>query len=134
MTDHNLSLATTDALQTEIAQAIREARSTLRWKPGKNIEHLQKRIRFGQLPSDTRLETYEALIRGLLHDPDAGIYVYYYANVPYPVVIADWQDRLWAVIMTMDGVLETAFLLLKPEQYIKRRKLIYLGLMQEVNP
>lgn len=122
-----------ESLHLATAQAVRQARIEIRWKPGKDVEHLQKRIQFQQLAPETTLADYEAMIKLLLHDLDALLYLYFYNDSPYPVVIADWHEQRWAVIINMNGILDTAFLLLKPQQYIERRGLVYLGRLQEVN-
>jgi len=123
----------TQALRVAITQAIRQARIEIKWKPGKAVAHLQKRIQLRQLSSDATLAGYEAIIRGLLHDPNGLIYLYFYNDAPYPVIIAEDQGQLWAVIINLEGRLDTAFLLLKPEQYIERRGLVYLGRLHEVD-
>ena len=38
-----------ESLRLATAQAVRQARIEIRWKPGKDIEHLQKRIQPQQL-------------------------------------------------------------------------------------
>lgn len=122
------------SLRTAVAQAIRLAQSDIRWKPGKDVEHLQRRIKLAQLPATTTLAEYEMLIQRSLSDPAAAIYIYFHNGVAYPVVIAPWLDQRWAVILTLQGVMETAFMLWNPEDYIERRSLVYVGRLEEVVP
>jgi hypothetical protein len=47
--------------QGRIADAIRRLREGVRWRPGKNAQHLAKRIELGNLPVGTTLAEYEAI-------------------------------------------------------------------------
>ena len=58
------------------ADAIRLVRAQIRWKPGKDVEHLEKRIDLGHLPPGTTLDVYEAIIAAIVQDPLSKVYLY----------------------------------------------------------
>ena len=67
-------------LQAQIAKAIRQIQSGVRWKPGKAQRHLEKRIRQGHLAPATTLAEYEAIILIIVSHPDAFAFVYRYGS------------------------------------------------------
>ena len=98
-----------DDLQQRVAQAIRKARTGLQWKPGKAEEHLAKRIERGHLPPDTTLEQYEAIIRRIVSDSTARVYIFRFGETDYPTIVSEHAGRHWLVMFNMGGILETAF-------------------------
>ncbi len=65
-----------DRLHEQVADAIRQVRARIRWKPGKGVEHLHTRIRYGHLPATAKVADYEAIIYSILHDPTLEVYAY----------------------------------------------------------
>jgi hypothetical protein len=55
-----------------------------------------------------------------------------YDQVIYPTLTATVEDRLWLVMMRMDGILETSFPPDDPEKYLNNNYFIYLGIMEEL--
>ena len=47
--------------QDRIANAIRQLRAEVRWRPEKDVQQLAKRIELGHLPVEATLVEYEAL-------------------------------------------------------------------------
>jgi hypothetical protein len=62
----------------------------------------------------------------------ANVYAYVYEQVIYPTLTAIVGDRLWLVMMRMDGILETSFPPDDPEKYLNNNYFIYLGVMEEL--
>ena len=65
-----------DEEQGRITEAIRRLRERVRWRPGKNSQHLAKRIELGHLPVGTTLAEYEAIIICVLRTSTAEVFVY----------------------------------------------------------
>lgn len=111
----------------QLKTAIDLAKSQVTWKPGKAEPHLVKRIRLGHLPSDASLADYESRIVGILDTPDANVYAYEFGEIIYPTVVSRVDQDLWLVMITMSGVLETAFPPDTPEEYLSNSSFTYIG-------
>lgn len=84
------------------------------------------------MPADSSLLDYEALIYRLLETETAQIYVYYADETPYLSITVNLDKRLWLVMASFDGVIETAFVVENPEGYMNRSMFRYIGTMTEV--
>jgi hypothetical protein len=115
-----------------IVVAIKQVRLILRWKPRKERKHLVKRIKRGHLPSGTTLAQYEAIIRDVVSNSAAQVYVFRFGQTDYPTVVAPIASRLWLVMFSLEGVLETAFPPDNPHSYFQDPRYIQVGKMQEV--
>lgn len=104
-------------LWDQVASAIRQVQSGVRWKPGKGHRHLAKRIRQGHLPPATTLAEYEAIILAIVSHPDAFVFVYRYGSTDYPTLVAPYQGRIWLAMFNLDGIMETAFPPDEPDTY-----------------
>jgi hypothetical protein len=82
-----------EELRQRLKQAIAQARSGLQWKPGKAQEHLAKRIERGHLPPGTTLADYSAIIQEVVSSAAAQVYVYHFADVDYPALVAEHSRR-----------------------------------------
>jgi len=118
----------------QILTAIQLARQRIRWKPGKAERHLLKRIQLGQLPSGTTLGAYESLIRRILDDPIADLYTFTYDQADYPTVVALIGDQHWLVMVDLNGQMETAFPVVRPETYFLDPRYTHWGRLQEYLP
>ena len=125
------SILLTATLRSQITEAIRQARTEIRWKPGKAQFHLAKRIRLGHLANTATLADYELIIRLVLSDMDAVVYGFRYNNLLYPTVVAWYQGYLWLVMLGLDGIMETAFPPDEPISYFQNPKYQRLGLLEE---
>ena len=104
--------------QSLIADAIRRLREGVCWRPGKNTQHLAKRIELGHLPVRTTLPEYEAIIIRVISTSTAEVFVYRWAATFYPTVVAEVEGIRWLVMVGLDGVMETAFPPEDPETYL----------------
>jgi len=117
----------------QILDAIKTVRGQIRWKPGSALRHLQKRKLRGHLPVTATLADYDAVIRFVLHDKSAQVYHYWYDQVAYVTVVGSVENRAWLIMFAYDGVLESAFVVERPEQYLRKPGFEYLGLLGEVD-
>lgn len=115
-----------------VIQAIGIVRERINWKPGKATRHLLKRISLGHLPDETTLEQYNEIVTFVVNNPDANIYLYVFRETIYPTLVANIENKIWLVMIGLDGVLETAFPPDDPEGYLADSAFIYLGSVKEL--
>jgi hypothetical protein len=115
-----------------VLQAIARVREQIIWKSGKSTSHLLKRIRLGHLPDDANLEQYNAIIAAVVNSPDANVYVYVYGEKIYPTLVANIENKLWIVMISVEGVLETAFPPDLPESYLANSDFVDLSSVKEL--
>ncbi|MGC9395016.1 MAG: hypothetical protein ACP5J4_09175 [Anaerolineae bacterium] len=113
--------------------AIKTVRVQVSWKPGSALRHLQKRKLRGHLPSTATLADYEAVILAVLQDKSALVYRYWYNQIAYVTVVGSVDSRQWLIMFAYDGMLESAFVVERPDQYLSKPGFEYLGLLGEVN-
>lgn len=113
-------------------KAILKAQTNIQWKPRKAIPHLNKRIHLGHLPENTTIVIYEELIIQVLSDAKAKIYVYSYESKVYPTITSIIKEKLWLVMIGIDGILETAFPPENPSNYLSNTNFIYIGILEEL--
>ncbi len=116
----------------KIIEAIKIVRSEIRWKPNSAIRHLQKRKRRGHLPQTATLEDYENLILKVVQEKSALVYRYWYNYVSYVAVVATVEEQQWLVMFDYAGVLESAFVVERPERYLSKPGFEKIGLLSEV--
>lgn len=117
----------------QILKAVEAVRARVRWKPNSAVHHLRKRKLRGHLPSTATLEDYERVILTVLQDKSAQVYRYWYNHVPYVVVVATVHGQHWLVMFAYDGVLESAFVVERPERYLSQPGFEWIGLLGEVD-
>lgn len=118
----------------EVVKAILTHQNNIQWKIGKAENHLIKRIRLGHLPKNSALADYEAIIYNISTDRKAKVYVYIYDQILYPALTTVVGDKLWLVMIGIDGVLETAFPPERPERYLSNNSFVYLGTLGDLLP
>ncbi len=92
-----------------VVEAIRSIRSQVRWKPGKDVAHLEKRKALGHLPAEAEMPEYDAIVRALVHAPEARVFAYRFRDHLYGTVLGPVAGREWLAIFSLAGVMETAF-------------------------
>ena len=121
-----------ERLRVQIATAVHSVRSQVRWKPGSAVRHLLKRKLRGHLPSGATLDDYERMVWTVLQDQLAQVYLYRYRDTPYVAVVAVIEQRHWLVIFAMDGMMESAYVVERPEHYLSHPAFTYIGSLSEV--
>jgi hypothetical protein len=121
-----------DNLRSQMANAIRAVRSQIRWKPGSAVRHLLKRKLRGHLPSGATLDDYEHMVWTILQDSRAQVYLYRYHDTPYVAVVTMVEQRHWLVMFAVDGVMESAYVLDRPEYYLSNPAFEFVGSLREV--
>ena len=119
-------------LREQIANAIRSVRSQVRWKPGSAVRHLLKRKLRGHLPYGATLDDYERTVWTVLQDPQAQVYLYRYRDALYVAVVAVVEQHYWLAMFTMDGVMESAYVVERPEHYLSHPAFECIGSLSEV--
>jgi len=83
------------------------------------------------LPVEATLDDYESIIQAVLEDMQAKVYIYRHNN-PYVVVVAVIQRQHWLVIFGLNGLMESAYVVERPEHYLNQSAFELLGLLGEV--
>jgi hypothetical protein len=119
-------------IHTLIIGAIQSVRSQIRWKPGSAARHLLKRKLRGHLSADATLDDYERIILTVLEDTRAEVYLYRHRDVAYVAIAAVVQSRHWLVMFSMDGLIETAYVIEHPGRYLSKPVFDLVGPLGEV--
>ena len=119
-------------LHALVAEAIRRVRAEIQWKPGKAQAHLQKRIDREHLPPTTTLAEYDEVIKTIVLDIEALVYVYEFNQVHYPAGVASYQSRTWLVVFNLEGMMETVFPPDEPDTYFAEPQYRLLGRIKEI--
>lgn len=115
----------------KIKQAINLIRFQIKWKPNKAEIHLQKRIDRKHLDDSAKLEDYEKIILSIINNPQAKLYIYQYNDLIYPTIASFYEDNLWLVMFSLDGIMETAFPPDNPNNYLSKTAFRYIDLLQD---
>jgi hypothetical protein len=115
-----------------LIDALKRLREKVRWKPGKDIAHLNKRLRMGHLAPHATLEEYIGIISELVHNGQNIVYLYEVGENHDYAVSGFIHDRIWLVIFGSQGLMETAFPPVDMEDYAERRGFVLLGQIEEV--
>jgi|SRR5882724_708573 len=121
-----------DEEQGRITDAIRRLRERVRWRPGKDTQHLAKRIELGQLPVGTTLAEYDAIFIGAISPSTAEVVVYRWGEPVYPTVVAAVAGVRWLVMVGLDSVMETACPPEDPETDLANLRFQRLGTLEEL--
>ena len=119
-------------LCAQIARAIRSVQSHVRWRAGSAARHLLKRKLRGHLPTGATLSDYERVILTVLEDAHAQVYIYRHNDVPYVVIVSVVQSRRWLVMFSLDGLIESAYVVENPDRYLSKSAFEMVGLLNEV--
>ena len=119
-------------IRAKVADAIRLVQRQIFWKPGSAIRHLRKRKKRGHLTIDAELAEYEQIIRSVILNQSATVYLYVYDNVAYVAVVANIQRQTWLIMFDLDGVLESAYIVERPDLYLGKAVFDRLGRLEEV--
>jgi hypothetical protein len=118
--------------RSQILRAIDAMRENIRWVADSADRHLQKRIARGHLPTAATMEDYEHVIHSVLQNESAQVFRYWYNRKPYLTLVAAVQSRQWLVMFSYDGVMETAFIVERPKQYLSKPGFEEIGSLSEV--
>jgi hypothetical protein len=117
----------------KVETAVNIVRRQIRWKSAENAaRHLQKRKLRGHLPNSATITDYEQVIQTVLQDTSARVYRYWYNQVAYLAVVANVQTRHWLVMFSYEGIMESAFVIERPEHYLGKPGFEWLGLLGEM--
>jgi hypothetical protein len=117
-----------------VIRAIVISQAKIKWKSGKAEPHLAKRIKLGHLSEGSNLAIYEDIIKTILNNQKARVYAYVFNEAIYPTLTAMVENRLWLVMIGIDGILETAFPPNNADRYLINNPFVYLGVLEELVP
>lgn len=80
----------------------------------------------------TTIAEYDALIIRVMSTPTAEVFAYRWGETIYPTVVAEVERVRWLVIMSLDGIMETAFPPETPEIYLANPQFHRLGTVEEL--
>ena len=118
--------------QNRIVNAIQSARSEVRWRPGSPARRLLKRKLRGHLPARATSDDCQRVILTALRDDRAQVYVYWHDGTPYVALVAVVQPRHWLVTLTMEGLIESAYVVERPNRYLHKPVFELIGSLSEV--
>lgn len=119
-------------LQSQVRNAIKMVQDEVRWRPGSETAHLLKRKVRNHLPLSATLSDYERVIKTVVHDRLARVYVYWYEQRPYPTIVSEIAEQSWLVMFDLDGVLESAYIVERPDSYLNHPEFELLGTLNEI--
>ena len=118
----------------DLIEAINSLRRKVQWKEGKDVSHLNKRIKLNHLPLTASLSDYEMLIFNLVRNGENVLYVYEFTSKVYYGLrgFIKGQVNEWLVIFGVGGILETAFPPENIDEYLENRGFVLIGRIKEV--
>lgn len=121
-----------EEIRAQTANAIQSVKLQVRWRPGSAVRHLLKRKLRGHLPVEATISDYERIIQMVLEDTQAKVYIYRYNHIPYVTVVALVQNHPWLVMFHQDGLMESAYIVERPDHYLNKPAFELLGRLEEV--
>jgi len=121
-------------LRSLAVAAAQMVRQRVRWKQGKDGEHLEKRISRGHLPPDATIDEYNQLIQRILQEAESNVYHYRFGRTDYFAVTSEIDGTSWLVLISAKGIMETAFPPDDMDDYIVQSKYVFLGKLKELTP
>ena len=119
-------------IRAQVAEAVRLVQRQIFWKPGSARRHLWKRKRRGHLALEATLAEYEQIIHSAVTDQDAIVYLYAHDDVTYVAVAGSIQGQTWLIMFDLDGVLESAYIVDRPDLYLRKSVFDRLGALEEI--
>lgn len=126
-----MTLEISDDIRWEVVSAIQFIRQRVAWKPGKDLQHLNKRKSMGHIPQSYTLEDYNQLIQSIVLEPNNKVYLYIFGQVRYYGIAGNALSAEWLVLVSSQGIMETAFPPDDMQGYIDKRGFEVLGRVGE---
>ncbi len=113
-------------------EALRKIQQKVRWKPGKDLIHLNKRRALKHLPESASVSAYEEIICKVVRNGRSIMYLYDFRGTHYYAARGVVDDNDWLVLFGAGGLMETAFPPENIDDYLAHRGFIFLGYIEEV--
>ena len=126
-----MTLVISDNVKAEVISAIQSIRQKVAWKPGKDLQHLDKRKSMGHLPQNHTLADYNQIIQSIALESNNRVYLYIFGQARYYGIVGNTLGIEWLVLISSEGVMETAFPPDDTQGYIDKRGFEYLGKVGE---
>ncbi|MBV7337673.1 hypothetical protein KFU94_57480 [Chloroflexi bacterium TSY] len=78
------------------------------------------------------IEDYETIIKAVVASPEANVYIFWYDDVPYVAVVEIVDERSWLVLFALDGILESAYVVERPERYLQNEHIVLIDSLKAV--
>ena len=120
-----------EAVRQEVKSAIQAIIHGVVWKPGKDLQHLQKRKSMGHIPKDHKLDDYNRQIQSIISSPNNGVYLYTFGQDRYYGIVGNVLSEEWLVLVNSQGIMETAFPPVNLREYLDKRGFSFIGKVGE---
>lgn len=120
------------AERRRLLDALDKIQERVRWKPGKDLIHLDKRRKMKHLPRAASISDYEEHIHEIVRDRRNILYLYEFGRTHYYAARGIAEGNDWIVLFGAGGLMETAFPPENIDDYLVRRGFIFLGYIEEV--
>jgi len=120
-----------DNVRQEAISAIQSIRRKVVWKPGKDIQHLDKRKSMEHIPQSYTLDDYNQLIQSIVLEQNNKVYLYIFGQARYYGIVGNALSVEWLVLFSSQGIMETAFPPDKVQEYLDKRGFEILGKVGE---
>ena len=115
-----------DDIRQEAISAIQSIRRKIAWKPGKDVQHLDKRKSMGHIPQSYMLDDYNQLIQSIVLEQSNKVYLYIFGQARYYGIIGNALGVEWLVLFNSQGIMETAFPPDNIREYLDKRGFEFL--------
>lgn len=72
------------------------------------------------MPSGATLSDYEKLISDILLKKESRVFLYWYEGIPFAAIVGQVEDKTWLIMFSFDGIMESAFVVERPEKYLNK--------------
>ena len=114
-------------IRQEVVSVIELIRRQVVWKLGKDQRHLDKRKSMGHMPETSTLEDYNQLIQSVVAATDSRVYLYVFGQDHYYGIVGDALNAVWLILISPQGIMETAFPPDDLQGYLNKRGFKYLA-------
>lgn len=118
--------------RNDLIVAIRAVQARLLWKPGSAEQHVRQRVRRGHLPATATLAAYESIIQAVVRSHTARVYIYRHDEIPYTCIVDDVNGQHWLVMFALNGILESAYIVERPDRYLSKVEFEFVDLLSKV--
>ena len=118
--------------QDQVVAAIRSIQTKLVWKPNSASRHLAKRILRGHLTDMATIADYQQILETVLHGDHADVYIFWYDNIPYVAIVDMVHQSCWLVMFNLNGVLESAYIVERPDLYLRKEHIVFVDSLKAV--
>lgn len=79
-----------------------------------------------------RAEVSTAIIRSVVQHDAAEVYLFWREDTPYVSIVDNRNEQRWLVMVGIDGVIESAYIVERPHLYLNKAEFEYVDLLAKV--